>query len=226
MDIDGFGEARVDLFVTEGLMVDVADVYSLNLDRIAGFEGFGETSVRNLSDAIDRSRERPLGRLLFGLRIPHVGTTVADQLAQAFGSLAGLEAATVDQIEAVEGLGPVIATSVHGWMHDDHNRGLVERLRSAGVDPQAVLPTSDVPRVLEGMAIVVTGTLAGMGRDEAKAAIIARGGRSPGSVSVKTSALVAGEGGGSKLARAEELGVPVLDEAAFSLLLETGRLPT
>ena len=226
MDIDGFGEARVDLFVTEGLIVDVADVYSLNLDRIAGFEGFGETSVRNLSDAIDRSRERPLGRLLFGLRIPHVGTTVADQLAQAFGSLAGLEAATVDQIEAVEGLGPVIATSVHGWMHDDHNRGLVERLRSAGVDPQAVLPTSDVPRVLEGMAIVVTGTLAGMGRDEAKAAIIARGGRSPGSVSVKTSALVAGEGGGSKLARAEELGVPVLDEAAFSLLLETGRLPT
>ncbi|MDP6541123.1 MAG: helix-hairpin-helix domain-containing protein, partial [Planctomycetota bacterium] len=140
MDIDGFGEARVDLFVTEGLVADVADVYSLDFDRIAGFEGFGETSVQNLSDAIDMSRQRPLGRLLFGLRIPHVGTTVADQLARAFGSLGGLEAAGIEEIEAVEGLGPVIAASVHGWMHDETNAALVDRLRAAGVDPSAFVP--------------------------------------------------------------------------------------
>jgi DNA ligase (NAD+) len=226
MDIDGFGEARVDLFVTEDLMADVADVYSLDFDRIAGFEGFGETSVQNLSDAIDRSRQRPLGRLLFGLRIPHVGTTVADQLAQAFGSLGGLRSAGIEEIEAVEGLGPVIAASVHGWMHDEPNVALVDRLRAAGVDPEASVPAATgVPQVLEGMAVVVTGTLEGMGRDEARDAIVSRGGRSPGSVSAKTSALVAGEGGGSKLARAENLGVPVLDEVAFSLLLETGEVP-
>jgi|TARA_Y100000031_G_scaffold103201_1_gene113151 DNA ligase (NAD+) len=226
MDIDGFGEARVDLFVTEGLVADVADVYSLDFDRIAGFEGFGETSVQNLSDAIDMSRQRPLGRLLFGLRIPHVGTTVADQLARAFGSLGGLEAAGIEEIEAVEGLGPVIAASVHGWMHDETNAALVDRLRAAGVDPSAFVPEgAGVPQVLEGMAVVVTGTLAGMGRDEARDAITSRGGRSPGSVSAKTTALVAGEGSGSKLARAEQLGVPVLDEAAFARLLETGSLP-
>ncbi len=226
MDIDGFGEARVDLFVTEGLMADVAGVYSLDFDRIAGFEGFGETSVQNLRDAIDRSRQRPLGRLLFGLRIPHVGTTVADQLARAFGSLGDLEAAGVEEIEAVEGLGPVIAASVHGWMHDRPNAGLLDRLRVAGVDPEAPVPdATGVPQVLEGMAVVVTGTLEGMGRDEARDAITSRGGRSPGSVSAKTTALVAGEGSGSKLAKAEQLGVPVLDEAAFARLLETGSLP-
>ena len=226
MDIDGFGEARIDLFVTEGLMADVADVYSLDFDRIAGFEGFGETSVQNLRDAIDRSRQRPLGRLLFGLRIPHVGTTVADQLARAFGSLGDLEAAGVEEIEAVEGLGPVIAASVHGWMHDRPNAGLLDRLRAVGVDPEAPVPdAAGVPQVLEGMAVVVTGTLEGMGRDEARDAITSRGGRSPGSVSAKTTALVAGEGSGSKLAKAEQLGVPVLDEAAFARLLETGSLP-
>jgi len=226
MDIDGFGEARVDLFVTEGLMTDVADVYSLDFDRIAGFEGFGETSVQNLSDAIDMSRQRPLGRLLFGLRIPHVGTTVADQLAQAFGSLNGLKAAGIEEIEAVEGLGPVIAASVHGWMHDRTNAGLLDRLRAAGVDPEASVPAATgVPQVLEGMAVVVTGTLEGMGRDEARDAITSRGGRSPGSVSAKTTALVAGEGSGSKLVKAEQLGVPVLDEAAFTRLLESGSLP-
>ena len=226
MDIDGFGEARVDLFVTEGLMADVGDIYSLDFDRIAEFDGFGETSVQNLRDAITRSRQRPLGRLLFALRLPHVGTTVADQLAQAFGSVGRLEDACVEEIEAVEGLGPVIASSVHDWMHSKPNAGLLERLRAAGIDPEAsVSKTEDAPQVLEGMAVVVTGTLDEMGRDEAKEAITSRGGRSPGSVSAKTTALVVGAGGGSKLARAKQLGVPVLDEAAFARLLETGKLP-
>jgi DNA ligase (NAD+) len=223
MDIEGFGEQRVDLFVTEGLLVDVADVYSLDLNRVSGFEGFGEVSVRNLGEAIDRSRQRPLGRLLFGLRIPHVGTTVADQVASAFGHLDRLEAATVHDLEAVEGLGPVIAASVHGWLRDGGNRDVLARLRSAGLNLEAG-GAQQAEQVLAGMSIVVTGTLAGMGRDEARAAIAALGGRSPGSVSAKTTAVVAGDGAGSKLARAEELGIPVLDEAAFGRLLATGEL--
>jgi DNA ligase (NAD+) len=227
MDIEGISEQRVDLFVGEGLLGDVAGVFALDYDRIAGWNGFGQTSVENLRRAVETSRERPLGRLLFGLRIPHVGTTVADLLASAFRHLDRLEAATVEDLEAVEGLGPIIAASVYEWLRQPRNVDLLGRLRAAGVNLKAatVDPADEVAPVLAGMAVVVTGTLVGYGRDEAKAAIVARGGKSPGSVSAKTTALVAGEGGGSKLARAEELGVPVLDEAAFDRLLASGELP-
>ena len=226
MDIEGFGEQRVDLFVGEGLLTDVAGIYSLDYDRIAGWDGFGETSVRNLREAVEGSRDRPLGRLLFGLRIPHVGTTVADAVAAAFGDLDGLEAASIEDMEAVDGLGPVIAASVHGWLRRPSSRDLLDRLRGAGVNlVAAAVVGADVEPLLADMAVVVTGTLAGYSRDGAKAAIVALGGTSPGSVSARTTALVAGEGGGSKLARAEELGVPVLDEEAFDRLLDTGELP-
>ncbi|MBI03708.1 MAG: DNA ligase (NAD(+)) LigA [Acidimicrobiaceae bacterium] len=226
MDIEGFGEQRVDLFVSEGLLADVAGIYSLDYDRISGWEGFGETSVRNLREAVEGSRDRPLGRLLFGLRIPHVGTTVADVVAAAFGDLDGLEAASIEDMEAVDGLGPVIAASVYGWLRRPSSRDLLDRLRIAGVNLVAAsVVGTNVEPLLAGMAVVVTGTLAGYSRDEAKAAIVALGGTSPGSVSARTTALVAGEGGGSKLARAEELGVPILDEAAFDRLLDAGELP-
>jgi len=226
MDIEGFGEQRVDLFVGEGLLTDVAGIYSLDYDRIAGWDGFGETSVRNLREAVEGSRDRPLGRLLFGLRIPHVGTTVADAVAAAFGDLDGLEAASIEDMEAVDGLGPVIAASVHGWLRRPSSRDLLDRLRGAGVNlVAAAVVGADVEPLLADMAVVVTGTLAGYSRDGAKAAIVALGGTSPGSVSARTTALVAGEGGGSKLARAEELGVPILDEEAFARLLDTGELP-
>ena len=228
MDIEGFGEQRVDLFVGEGLLDDVAGVFTLDYDRIAAMDGFGEISVCNLRRAVEYSRARPLGRLLFGLRIPHVGTTVADLVASAFGDLDGLEAASLEDLEAVDGLGPIIATSVHGWLRQASNGDLLARLRTAGVNLVAdVGPAgdADVPRVLVGMSVVITGTLEGFSRDEAKAAIVARGGRSPGSVSAKTTAVVAGDGGGSKAARAGDLGVPILDEAAFVGLLATGELP-
>ena len=227
MDIEGFGEQRVALFVGEGLLDDVAGVFTLDYDRIAAMDGFGETSVGNLRRAVEDSRARPLGRLLFGLRIPHVGTTVADLVASAFGDLAGLEAASLEDLEAVDGLGPIIAASVHRWFRLASSGDLLARLRAAGVNLVAEAGPgggADVPRVLAGMAVVVTGTLEGFSRDEAKAAILARGGRSPGSVSAKTTALVAGEGGGSKAARAGDLGVPTLDEAAFVRLLATGEL--
>jgi DNA ligase (NAD+) len=228
MDIEGFGEQRVDLFVGDGLLDDVAGVFTLDYDRIAAMDGFGEISVGNLRRAVEYSRARPLGRLLFGLRIPHVGTTVADLVASAFGDLDGLEAASLEDLEAVDGLGPIIATSVHGWLRQASNGDLLARLRTAGVNLVAdVGPAgdADVPRVLVGMSVVITGTLEGFSRDEAKAAIVARGGRSPGSVSAKTTAVVAGDGGGSKAARAGDLGVPILDEAAFVGLLATGELP-
>ena len=228
MDIEGFGEQRVELFVGEGLLDDVAGVFTLDYDRIAAMDGFGEISVGNLRRAVEYSRARPLGRLLFGLRIPHVGTTVADLVASAFGDLDGLEAASLEDLEAVDGLGPIIATSVHGWLRQASNGDLLARLRTAGVNLVAdVGPAgdADVPRVLVGMSVVITGTLEGFSRDEAKAAIVARGGRSPGSVSAKTTAVVAGDGGGSKAARAGDLGVPILDEAAFVGLLATGELP-
>ena len=219
MDIEGFGEQRVDLFVGEGLLADVAGIYSLDYDRIADWDGFGETSVRNLREAVEGSRDRPLGRLLFGLGIPYVGTTVADVLAAAFGDLDGLEAASAEDLEAVDGLGPVRVASVYGWLRRPSSRDLLDRLRSAGVNLVAARGQ------LAGMAVEFTGHLAGYSRDRAKAAIMALGGTSSGHVSAKTTALVAGEGGGSKLARAEELGVPVLDAEAFNRLLDTGELP-
>ena len=228
MDIEGFGEQRVDLFVGEGLLDDVAGVFTLDYDRIAAMDGFGETSVGNLRRAVEDSRARPLGRLLFGLRIPHVGTTVADLVASAFGDLDGLEAASLEDLEAVDGLGPIIAASVHGWIRLASSGDLLARLRSAGVNLVAEAGPAgdaDVPQVLVGLSVVVTGTLEGFSRDEAKAAILARGGRSPGSISAKTTALVVGEGGGSKATRAGDLGVPILDEAAFVGLLATGGLP-
>ena len=228
MDIEGFGEQRVDLFVGEGILEDVAGVFTLDYDRIGALDGFGETSVWNLRRAVEASRGRPLGRLLFGLRIPHVGTTVADVVASAFGDLDGLLAASVDDLEAVDGLGPIIAASVHEWLRQSSSRDLLASLRAAGVSLVADTGPAvgaDVAPVLAGMAIVVTGTLDGYSRDEARAAIVARGGRSPGSVSAKTTALVAGEGGGSKSVRAEALGVPILDEAAFKRLLVDGEIP-
>ncbi len=227
MDIEGFGEQRVDLFVTEGLVGDVADVFSLDYDRITAMEGFGETSVANLRAAVDTARTRPLGRLLFALRIPHVGSTVAYLLAVAFGDLEGLRAAEMADIEAVAGVGPVIAASLRDWLGDERNGALLSRLRVAGVDPvaEARQGPGAPAQTLAGLSIVVTGTLTGYSRDEARAAITAHGGNSPGAVSTKTSALVVGKGGGSKSARAEELGVPVLDEEGFERLLATGRLP-
>jgi len=153
---------------------------------------------------------------------------VADVVASAFGDLDGLLAASVGDLEAVDGLGPIIAASVHEWLRQSSSLDLLASLRAAGVNLVAdagPVGGADMGPVLDGMAIVVTGTLDGYSRDEARAAIVARGGRSPGSVSAKTTALVAGEGGGSKSVRAEALGVPILDEAAFERLLADGEIP-
>jgi DNA ligase (NAD+) len=225
MDIEGLGEQRVHLFAELGMLADVADVYFLDLDRLRGMEGFGDVSIANLRAAVEASKDRPLANLLVGLNIRHLGPASAEALAAELGHLDRIMDASVDEIAEVEGIGPIIAQSVHDWFADELNRVIVEKLRTAGVN-LAGPEKADVPPTLAGMSVVVTGTLSAFTRDEVEAAIKAHGGKSPGSVSKKTTAVVVGEGpGASKLSKAEELGVPVLDEAGFVHLLETGVLP-
>jgi DNA ligase (NAD+) len=226
MDIEGLGEQRVHLFGELGMVADVADIYTLDYDRLAGLEGFGELSVANLAAAIEASKTRPLANLLVGLNIRHVGGTVARVLAEHFGSLDNLEAASVDELAAVEGIGPVIAGSVAEFLARSEHQTILAKLRAAGLNltqPSAAA-AAGVPEgeaaVLAGMSIVVTGTLEGFSRDGATEAITARGGKAPGSVSARTTLVVVGASpGASKVTKAEEVGVPVVDEAAFVRLL-------
>ena len=225
MDIEHLGERTVAHFSREGLLTDVADIYSLDFDRIASFEGWGETSTENLKAAIEASKQRPLANLLVGLSIRHLGSTGSQILARHFRHLDRIIAASAEELSAVEGVGPIIGASVQRFFAMDTNREVVERLRKAGLNFEG--PSApELPQVMEGMSVVVTGTLEGWSREEAEEAIKARGGKSPGSVSKKTTAVVVGsEPGAAKLSKATELGVPVIDEAGFARLLESGELP-
>lgn len=226
MDIEGLGEQRVQLFCELGLLADVADIYALDPERLKGLDKFADVSVQKLLDAIEGSKSRPLAKLLVGLNIRHLGGAGAVLLAEHFGHLDRIESATEEQLASVEGVGPIIAGSVHEWFADPDNRTVVAKLREAGVNLQGP-EASELPQTLEGLVVVVTGTLDGFTRDEAEAAIKGRGGKSPSSVSKKTTAVVIGNGpGASKVAKAEELAVPILDEAGFLELLETGTLPS
>lgn len=225
MDIEGFGEQTVRTFIELGIIGDVGDIYSLDYARIGELDGFGETSIRNLDAAIEASKSKSLANLLVGLNIRHLGDTMSDALAKGMGHLDRIITASEEELAALEGVGPTIATSVAAFFADERNLDVVERLRRAGVNFEGPEP-DDTPQVLDGMAIVVTGTLANYGRDDIKTAITSRGGKSPGSVSKKTTAVVVGESpGASKLNKATELGVPVLDESQFEHLLATGELP-
>jgi DNA ligase (NAD+) len=225
LDIEGLGEQRVQLFRELELLTDVASIYTLNYDRIRELEGFGETSVRNLQHAIEASKDRPLANLLFGLNIRHLGSAGATLLARHFGHLDRILAASAEEIGAVDGVGPVIAQSVHEFFDSPGNRELIENLRAAGLNFEG--PSApQLEQTMAGLSVVVTGTLANYSREGAEEAITARGGKSPGSVSKKTTAVVVGESpGASKLTKAEDLGVPILDEAGFEHLLATGELP-
>jgi DNA ligase (NAD+) len=294
MDIEGFGEQRVRLFLDLGLIADIAGIYTVDWERVAALRrvfgdwataavaaarertgdpkakldavegpdvagteptgvdpevigadliadiaadvarfkstadslrGLGEDAAGKLRAAIEATKERPLDRLLVGLNIRHLGPAGAEALAEGLGHLDAIAGATVERMADVEGVGPTIAASVREWFDREGSAELVERLRAAGVNLQGP-ERPDVEPVLEGKAVVVTGTLDGFSREEAAAAIKARGGKSPGSVSKKTYALVVGaEAGASKLTKAEELGVPILDEPAFLALLDTGLRP-
>lgn len=225
MDIEGFGEKRVRQFIELGLVTDIAEIYEFDPEHLRGMDGYGDTSVNNLVVAIQASKQRDLSRLLVGLNIRHLGGTMAQVLAAAFGHIDRLMEATEEQIAAVEGIGPIIAKSVAEFFESEANRAVIERLRAAGLNfdgPQQI----DLPKTLAGKTVVISGGLVGFSRDEATGAVKARGGKSPGSVSKKTLALVVGnEPGASKVTKAEELGIPILDEFGFVHLLETGDLP-
>jgi DNA ligase (NAD+) len=187
--------------------------------------GLGDEAVAGLQAGIAASKDRPLANLLVGLNIRHLGPSGALALAKAFGSLQRIMDADVDAMSTAEGVGSVIAESVRAWFSDPERQALVERLIAAGLNTEGP-EASDEPQVLLGKSIVVSGTLERFDREGAEVAITSRGGKSPGSVSKKTTALVVGEGpGASKVTKAEELGIPILDEAAFLDLLETGELP-
>jgi DNA ligase (NAD+) len=221
MDIEGLGVALVHQLVEKGLVSNFAGLYDLTLDQLVGLERMGEKSAQNLLDQIARSKHRELRRLLFGLGIRFVGERAALLLARHFRSLHALGGASVDDIDALYEIGPTVAASVHDWFESPANRRLVERLKEAGVrtDEPAQEGTA---QSFQGLQIVLTGGLDSMTREEAKAAIEARGGRVTTSVSKKTSAVVAGLDAGAKLDKAQELGVPVWNEEDFRRKLAEG----
>jgi DNA ligase (NAD+) len=223
MDIENLGERRVVQLIDAGLLRDAGDVYSLRYGDLIALEGFADLSVRNLLTAIERSRERPLANLLFALQIPMLGYTGAERLSGALGDLARILDAAEEEMAAVDGIGPKIAHSVRAFFDLERNREVVEKLRRAGVNFTDRRSGAELPQTLAGTAVVVTGTLETLSRDAALDAIKARGGASPGSVSKKTAFVVAGaEPGAAKLTKAQQLGVPVIDEPGFLRLLETG----
>ena len=226
MDIEGLGERTVFALSDAGLVEDVGDLYSLTVEQLLTLEGFAEMSAQNLVTSIQASRTRPLPKLLTALGIKHLGPAASDSLSSAFGTLDGISSASAEELSSVDGVGGVIADSIASWFAKPENKVVIEKLRTAGVEFGHV-ETSDEPQTLVGKAVVVTGTLATYSREGAEAAIKSRGGKSPGSVSAKTFAVVLGESpGASKVTKAEQLGIPVLDEAGFEELLRTGELPT
>jgi len=230
MDIEGLGEQRVQLLVDHGLLADVADLYSFTPETFAGLEGFAALSTANLLAAIADSRGRPLSRVLIGLGIRHLGQVGSVALARACQDIDRVLAADEESLAAIDGVGPVIASSVVAWFSSPVNRSVVERLRAAGLHlREAGGPAEGEPELaqtLEGRSVVVTGTLEGYTRDEAEAAVLARGGKSPGTVSSKTFAVVVGRApGASKVTRAERLGVPIVTGERFAEFLDSGELP-
>ena len=242
MDIEVVGEKLVAALLESGLVRDVADFYSLTVEQVAALPTgrvyaskskdhekgdpvlVGLTTAQKAVANIQASREKPFSRVLFGLGMRHVGKTVAEALADAFGSLTALATASVDDIACVDGVGPQIAQSVHDFLRVPDNLAVIERLRQAGVQLEGASRKLK-PQTLAGLTFVLTGTLERRTREQAGEELKAYGAKVSGSVSKKTSYVVAGEAAGSKLTRARELGVPVLDENALDEILSGGIIP-
>jgi DNA ligase (NAD+) len=222
LDIEGLGHKLVEQLVEQELVRTPSDLYALKLQQLSELERMGEKSAANLLAAIERSKHTTLPRLLNGLGIPGVGETTAKALADRFGNIESLQAASLDEIHAIEGVGPVLAESIHSFFADARHRAELKRLRELGVAPAETAPRAPealAAQPLSGMALVLTGTLSTMTREEAAEQLRARGAKVTGSVSKNTSYVVAGADPGSKLARAQELGVAVLDEDGLKELL-------
>lgn len=244
MDIDGLGDELINRMVEEGVLSDVADFYDKlteetlasmptgrvydtdTADHLSGDSiPVGHTIAKKVMAKVEESKTRGLGRALFGIGMRHVGANVAELLAQEFGSIQALATAPVEKIAEIPGIGPKIAESVHEFFSIPENVAVIERLRQAGVVLEEEKPENELPQTLAGLTFVLTGTLEHFTRDEAGTQLKAMGAKVSGSVSKKTSFVVAGEAAGSKLTKAESLGVPVLDEAALQQILETGQAP-
>jgi DNA ligase (NAD+) len=221
MDIEGVGEQFIRRLWEEGLLRSMPDLYRLTADQLQELDGYGEISARNAVEAIQGSKSQPFFRVLFGLNIPDVGWVTAQNLTRHFGSVDRLMDASQEDIMAVEGIGPERAEAIAEWFSDEENRRLVQELRELGLTFEAGEAERPVEGRLTGSTYVITGTLSGWTREEATAALEELGARVLNSVSGKTTGVVVGEEPGSKLAKAEKVGVPILDEAAFQKLLES-----
>ncbi|HYP86090.1 NAD-dependent DNA ligase LigA [Variovorax sp.] len=225
MDIEGLGDKLVDQLVDGGIVLSLPGLYALGVAKLAALDRMADKSAANLVAALEQSKQTTLPRFLFALGIRQVGESTAKDLARHFGSLDAImgatpeQAATVEQLLEVPDVGPVVAASVHTFFQQPHNREVVEQLRAAGVHWEEGEPTARAPKPLAGKTFVITGTLPNLGRDEAKDRLEAAGAKVAGSVSKKTHYLVAGAEAGSKLDKARELGVTVIDEAAMLSLL-------
>ena len=221
MDVEGLGDKLVDQLVDQGVIRTLPDLYRMGLTALIALERMAEKSAQNVLAALEKSKRTTLPRFLFALGIRHVGEATAKDLARHFGSLDAIMDATVDQLLQVNDVGPVVAEAIHTFFAQPHNREVVEQLRACGVTWQEGAPAERATLPLEGKTVVLTGTLPTLSRDAAKDMLEAAGAKVAGSVSKKTHYVVAGEEAGSKLAKALELGVPVLDEAGMLALLAT-----
>ncbi|MBX3618452.1 MAG: NAD-dependent DNA ligase LigA [Rhizobacter sp.] len=223
MDVEGLGDKLVDQLVDSGLIRTLPELYTLGLTKLMALDRMGEKSAQNLLAGLEKSKQTTLARFLYSLGIRQVGETTAKDLARHFGKLELIMDATVEQLLDVPDVGPIVAESIHTFFRQDHNREVVERLKAVGVHWEEREGAGDLsPKPLAGKTFVLTGTLPTLSRDEAKEMIEAAGGKVSGSVSKKTHYVVAGEEAGSKLDKARELGVAVIDEAALRAMLPGG----
>jgi DNA ligase (NAD+) len=222
MDVDGLGYETAIALLQAGRLTDVGGVFHLTEASFEGLRGFGPKKVEQILRGVEAARDRPVWRLLVGLSIRHVGPTAAQDVARQFRTMDAVMAASPEELAAVEGVGPVVARSLHAWFQDERHREIVERIRAGGAR-FADEGSDEGPRPLEGVTVVVTGTLATYSRDGATEAVQALGGKVTGSVSKRTDFVVLGsDPGASKRDKAAKLGVPVLDDAGLRVLLEQG----
>jgi DNA ligase (NAD+) len=225
MDIDGLGDKLVEQLVNEGLINTSADLYQLSVNDLSSLERMGDKSAINLVNALEDSKKPALSRFIYALGIREVGDATAINLANEYKTLAAIKAADIDQLVEVQDIGPIVAQHIVNFFNQEHNLEVIEQLLSAGIDVQktnVVMPDADSISELFGKTIVITGSLPGMSREEAKEKLLAAGAKVTGSVSAKTDYLLAGEKAGSKLSKAEKLGVKVIDESAMLALLNNG----
>jgi DNA ligase (NAD+) len=222
MDIDGLGEKLINQLVDKGLVKSLADLYRLDAATLAELERMGKKSADNLVAAVEASKTRTLDRLLTGMTIRHVGTRMSEIIAQKVQTLDKLRAMSLQELEALPEVGPVVAASIHEYFQDPEHQRLLDELQAVGVSPQPLQPVQASGRKLPfaGLTFVLTGTLPKRSRAEAEALIKQRGGKVTGSVSKMTSYVLAGEDAGSKLDKAKQLGIPVIDEAEFERMAE------